>query len=47
MRTAGPEIDDQPAVTMLKRKDLLGIADLTSDEITLVLDTTVAMKVFV
>jgi aspartate carbamoyltransferase catalytic subunit len=33
-----------PAVTSLRRKDLLGIADLTAPEITLVLDTAEAMK---
>ena len=35
---------DPPAVTALRRKDLLGIADLTAPEITLVLDTAEAMK---
>jgi aspartate carbamoyltransferase catalytic subunit len=35
---------DKPAVTSLRRKDLLGIADLTREEILLVLDTAVAMK---
>ena len=33
-----------PALTALRRKDLLGIADLTAPEITLVLDTAEAMK---
>ena len=33
-----------PAVTTLRRKDLLGIADLSAPEITLVLDTAEAMK---
>ena len=37
-------IDEKPAVTSLRRKDLLGIADLSPDEITLVLDTADAMK---
>jgi aspartate carbamoyltransferase catalytic subunit len=35
---------DPPAVTTLRRKDLLGIADLSAPEITLVLDTAEAMK---
>jgi aspartate carbamoyltransferase catalytic subunit len=35
---------DAPALTALRRKDLLGIADLTAPEITLVLDTAEAMK---
>lgn len=33
-----------PALTALRRKDLLGIADLDAEEITLVLDTAEAMK---
>jgi aspartate carbamoyltransferase catalytic subunit len=33
-----------PAATALRQKDLLGIADLTAPEITLVLDTAEAMK---
>jgi aspartate carbamoyltransferase catalytic subunit len=37
-------VDARPAVTSLRRKDLLGIADLAADEITLVLDTAEAMK---
>ncbi|MBI4264942.1 MAG: aspartate carbamoyltransferase catalytic subunit [Acidobacteria bacterium] len=37
-------IDDTPAVTSLRRKDLLGIAELTPEEIALILDTAVAMK---
>jgi aspartate carbamoyltransferase catalytic subunit len=37
-------VDEKPVVTALKRKDLLGIADLTSEEISLVLDTAEAMK---
>ena len=39
-----PHVDDKPAVTSLRRKDLLGIADLTPEEIALVLDTAVAMR---
>ena len=38
------ELDTQPAVTSLRRKDLLGIADLSPEEIALVLDTAEAMK---
>ena len=38
------DIDQPPAVTSLRSKDLLGIADLTPDEITLILDTADAMK---
>jgi aspartate carbamoyltransferase catalytic subunit len=38
------EVDTTPAVTSLRRKDLLGIADLSPAEIALVLDTAVAMK---
>src|SRR5688500_6918367 len=37
-------VEDKAAVTSLRRKDLLGIADLTPEEISLVLDTAVAMK---
>jgi aspartate carbamoyltransferase catalytic subunit len=37
-------VDDTPAVTSLRRKDLLGISDMAADEITLVLDTAEAMK---
>jgi len=45
MNPVTQEIERQtPAVTTLRRKDLLGIADLTPDEISLVLDTAVAMK---
>jgi aspartate carbamoyltransferase catalytic subunit len=35
---------DAPPLTALKRKDLLGIADLTAREISLILDTAEAMK---
>ena len=41
--TAAPEADP-PTVTALRRKDLLGIADLSAPEITLILDTAEAMK---
>jgi aspartate carbamoyltransferase catalytic subunit len=37
-------VDTMPAVTALRSKDLLGIADLSPAEIALVLDTAVAMK---
>jgi aspartate carbamoyltransferase catalytic subunit len=37
-------LDQPPALTTLRRKDLLGIADLSPEEITLVLDTAEAMK---
>jgi aspartate carbamoyltransferase catalytic subunit len=43
MTTAG-EVDRQPSVTTLRRKDLLGIADLGADEIALILETAEAMK---
>jgi aspartate carbamoyltransferase catalytic subunit len=38
------DIDQRPSVTSLRSKDLLGISDLTPDEITLILDTADAMK---
>jgi aspartate carbamoyltransferase catalytic subunit len=38
------DVDQQPTVTSLHSKDLLGIADLTPEEITLILDTADAMK---
>src|SRR5437867_8510385 len=38
------DVDRQPAITSLRSKDLLGISDLTPDEITLILDTADAMK---
>jgi aspartate carbamoyltransferase catalytic subunit len=37
-------LDDMPVVTSLRRKDLLGIADLSPAEISLILDTAEAMK---
>ncbi len=39
-----PTDTDAPPLTALRRKDLLGIADLTAPEITLILDTAEAMK---
>src|SRR5687767_5893138 len=42
--TIAARAPDPPAVTTLRRKDLLGIADLSAPEITLVLDTAEAMK---
>jgi aspartate carbamoyltransferase catalytic subunit len=44
MTTASTDIDQKPAVTALRHKDLLGIVDLSPDEISLVLDTAEAMK---
>ena len=44
MSTASRDLDHVPAVTALRHKDLLGIADLTTEEITLILDTAEAMK---
>jgi aspartate carbamoyltransferase catalytic subunit len=44
MTTIGEHIDTKPALTSLRRKDLLGIADLSPEEIALVLDTAEAMK---
>jgi aspartate carbamoyltransferase catalytic subunit len=38
------DVDQRPAVTSLRSKDLLGISDLTPDEITLILDTADAMQ---
>jgi aspartate carbamoyltransferase catalytic subunit len=37
-------VEEKPAVTSLRQKDLLGIADLSGEEIGLILDTAVAMK---
>jgi aspartate carbamoyltransferase catalytic subunit len=42
--TASTDVDRNTAVTALRHKDLLGIVDLTPDEIALVLDTAEAMK---
>jgi aspartate carbamoyltransferase catalytic subunit len=44
MSAADSEADVAPPLTALRRKDLLGIADLSAEEITLVLDTAEAMK---
>jgi aspartate carbamoyltransferase catalytic subunit len=44
MITTSEQIDTKPAVTSLRRKDLLGIAELSPEEIALVLDTAEAMK---
>jgi aspartate carbamoyltransferase catalytic subunit len=44
MSTTSQEVDQKPAVTALRRKDLLGIAELSPEEIELVLDTAEAMK---
>src|SRR5512134_3811172 len=44
MSTASHEIDQKPSVTALRRKDLLGIAELSKEEIVLILDTAEAMK---
>jgi aspartate carbamoyltransferase catalytic subunit len=44
MNTTSQEIDHKQAVTALRRKDLLGIAELSPEEIELVLDTAEAMK---
>ena len=38
------DVDQQTAVTSLRSKDLLGISDLTPEEITLILDTADAMQ---
>jgi aspartate carbamoyltransferase catalytic subunit len=44
MNTTSQEIDRKQAVTALRRKDLLGIAELSAQEIELVLNTAEAMK---
>jgi aspartate carbamoyltransferase catalytic subunit len=44
MTTATTDAERKPAVTALRHKDLLGIVDLTPDEIALILDTAEAMK---
>jgi aspartate carbamoyltransferase catalytic subunit len=44
MNATSQELDQKQAVTALRRKDLLGIAELSPEEIELVLDTAEAMK---
>ena len=44
MNTASQEVDQKQAVTALRRKDLLGIAELSPEEMELILDTAEAMK---
>jgi len=44
MSTTSQELDQKQAVTALRRKDLLGIAELSPGEIELILDTAEAMK---
>jgi aspartate carbamoyltransferase catalytic subunit len=44
MSPASRATEGKPSITSLRRKDLLGIADLDPDEIALVLDTAEAMK---
>ena len=44
MTTASTDVERKPAVTALRHKDLLGIVELTPDEIALILDTAEAMK---
>jgi len=44
MTTASTDVERKPAVTALRHKDLLGIIDLTAEEIALILDTAEAMK---
>ena len=44
MSTTSQELDQKQAVTTLRRKDLLGIAELSPEEIELILDTAEAMK---
>jgi aspartate carbamoyltransferase catalytic subunit len=44
MNTTSQDVDPKQAVTALRRKDLLGIAELTPEEIELILDTAEAMK---
>jgi aspartate carbamoyltransferase catalytic subunit len=44
MTTASTDVERKPAVTALRHKDLLGIVDLTPEEIALILDTAEAMK---
>ena len=42
--TTAHDVEHRPVVTSLRSKDLLGIADMLPEEITLVLDTADAMK---
>jgi len=42
--TTAHDVEQKPAVTALRSKDLLGIAEMLPEEITLVLDTADAMK---
>jgi aspartate carbamoyltransferase catalytic subunit len=44
MTTASTDVERKPAVTALRHKNLLGIVDLTPEEIALILDTAEAMK---
>ena len=44
MSTTSQELDQKQAVTALRRKDLLGIAELSPEEIELILNTAEAMK---
>jgi aspartate carbamoyltransferase catalytic subunit len=44
MTTASTDVERKPAVTALRHKDLLGIVDLSPEEIALILDTAEAMK---
>jgi aspartate carbamoyltransferase catalytic subunit len=44
MSTTSRDAEMAPVITALRRKDLLGIADLSAEEISLVLDTAEAMK---
>jgi aspartate carbamoyltransferase catalytic subunit len=44
MTTASTDVERKPALTALRHKDLLGIVDLTAEEIALILDTAEAMK---
>ena len=43
-QAAVDDVEQRPAITSLRSKDLLGISDLTPDEINLILDTADAMK---
>jgi aspartate carbamoyltransferase catalytic subunit len=44
MSPVSHQLDDTPAITSLRSRHLLGIAEMSPDEITLVLDTAEAMK---